>query len=291
MNLEKMPLGKRGYSGLSYNARYKRARTQGRAYKGMVNVLTRGPGKKVRSQRVNKLVISKVNNLYRMIENKHFTWRTSPNLGLAHNRVTTLQLQSGGNLNPFRSVNGTDDPMGTGGSRVGDMIKCTGLLIRGMFENALNRPKVHYRVMLVKCAKGDTLDDTTFMQAITGNKLIDQINTERFTIVAQKMFTITVQGSGAPTSVSATGEPSGDEDTRGGIGTKTFKMWIPGSKFGPDGRVHFENNSQGQVKFFDYRVVVIVYDWYGTPTGGGLIPNNDVGKVNELYTKLYFKDA
>ena len=42
-----------------------------------------------------RVIAAKVNNLYRMIENKHFTWRTSPNVGLPHNRVTILQLQSG----------------------------------------------------------------------------------------------------------------------------------------------------------------------------------------------------
>lgn len=278
-------------SSASYNTRYKRARMAMRTQSGYRRILSRGlPARFGGKSSAMPLVVKKINNLYRMIENKHFTWRTSANVGLNHNYLTVLQLQSGGNLNPFRSVNGTDDPMGTGGTRVGDMIKATGLLIRGMFENALERGRVHYRVMLVKCAKGDTLDDSTFWQGITGNRLIDQVNTERFTIVAQKMFTINCSNA-PPTTVYVNGAASDNtlpDNASTGIGTKTFKMWIPGNKFGPDGRVHFENNSQGQVKFFDYRIVVLTYDWYGTP----MAPTaNTVGRVNELYTKLYFKDA
>lgn len=278
-------------SSASYNTRYKRARMAMRTQSGYRRMLSRGlPARFGGKSSAMPLVVKKINNLYRMIENKHFTWRTSANVGLSHNYLTILQLQSGGNLNPFRSVNGTDDPMGTGGSRVGDMIKATGLLIRGMFENALQRGRVHYRVMLVKCAKGDTLDDSTFWQGITGNRLIDQVNTERFTIVAQKMFTINCSNA-PPNVVNGNGSANDNllpDNASTGIGTKTFKMWVPGRKFGPDGRVHFENNSQGQVKFFDYRIVVLTYDWFGTPMAPA---PNTVGIVNELYTKLYFKDA
>jgi hypothetical protein len=32
----------------------------------------------------------------------------------------------------------------------------------------------------------------------------------------------------------------------------------------------------------------MVYDWYGTPDGGA---GNIVGRINEGYTKIYFKDA
>lgn len=279
-------------SSASYNTRYKRARMAMRTQSGYRRMLSRGlPARFGGKSTAMPLVVKKINNLYRMIENKHFTWRTSANVTLNHNKISVLQLQSGGDLNPFRSVNGTDDPMGTGGSRVGDMVKATGLLVRGMFENALERSRVHYRVMLVKMAKGDTLSDATFWQGITGNRLIDQINTERFTIVAQKMFTINTSNPGQASSVGVNGAAYTSQTNAtwyGGQGTKTFKMWIPGRKFGPDGRVHFENNSQGQVKFFDYRIVVLTYDWYGTPSGEA---TTGVGKVNELYTKLYFKDA
>lgn len=274
-----MPLGrKRARSrSVDFTRAVKTARKTG-------NMGTVSRARRARSYYKLRPIAKKVNNLYKLIENKHFTWRTSSMVDVPHNRSTVLQLQSGGPLNPFRSVNGTDDPMGTGGSRIGDMIKVTGLLIRGMVQNQFSRPKVFYRIMLVKCAKGDTIDDSTLFSGITTNRLIDQMNTERFTILAETHFSVSTANV-AQTGTNAAGEPQGTGG--GGQGTRLFKMWIPGSKFGPDGRVHFENNSQGQVKFYDYRVVVVTYDWNHSPT----VTATNIGAINECYTKLYFKDA
>ena len=279
----KMP--KRGYtSGTSYNARYKRARTQGRAYKGTVAVLTRGAGKKRMSTRVNKLVISKVNNLYRMIETKECTWSLESTRSplvqnfMSHNNVTLWSQ------NPFQISQGAADQMQTGNqvNRIGDRITVKGMMCKGFFENALSRPKVFYRVMLIRCAKGDTIDRGTLFKGNCANKMIDQVNTERFTIVAQKQFTIDSSNT-VTTNVDASGQPYADG--RSGIGTRTFKMWIPGSKFGNNGNIQYENGSY-QLKFFDYRFVFVAYDWFGTPQDV-----NNVGLINTFYTKVYFKDA
>lgn len=275
-----MPIKRKAPS--SYAQRAKRARRTGSMYKGALAVANRRAMR--RPAILTKYVTKKVNRLYKMIETKHFTWRTSANVNLAHNNVTIVQQQSGGDLNPFRSALGTDDPMGVGGSRIGDSVAVRGLMIRGFFENALARPKVHYRVMLVKCAKGDTPNRANLFTSDSENKMIDQVNNERFTIVAQKIFNIGNVGAQPVITVDAAGQPG--DSNRASIGTRTFKMWIPGSKFGNGGIVKFENASQTQVKFFDYRICIVAYDWYGTPQD-----LNNVGKINELYTKLYFKDA
>ena len=282
-----MPLGKRR-STLSYAARAKRARLTGSMTKGLRRLRSRSFRRVPYKPNLSVLAM-RVSNLNRMIETKHFTWRTSPNVSLPHNDVTITQQQSGGDLNIFRSALGTDDPMGVGGSRIGDSICVKGVLIRGFFENALERSKVHYRVMLVRCAKGDTPNRANLFTNDSNNKMIDQVNNERFTIIAQKIFNIQVSNAGPPSSVGTNGAPytaATSSTWYAGQGTKTFKMWIPGYKFGPNGNVKFENASQTQVKFYDYRVVIVAYDWYGTPQD-----TNNVGKINELYTKLYFKDA
>ena len=210
-----------------------------------------------------RTLTGKVNNLYKMIETKHFTWRTSVNVALPHNNVTIVQQQSGGDLNIFRSALGTDDPMGVGGSRIGDSISVRGVMIRGYFENALERPKVHYRVMLVRCAKGDTPNRANLFCSDSGNKMIDQVNNERFTIVAQRIFNISNSNPGPASSASATGVPltaATSATWYGGTGTRTFKMWIPGFKFGNNGLIKFENASQTQVKFYDYRICIVAYN-------------------------------
>lgn len=223
-----------------------------------------------------------VKRLNSMIETKESVQITGTNLSLPHNNI----YETG--INPFALNIGASDPMSGTGQRIGDKISCRGVLIKGFMENALSRPKVHYRIMLVRGAKGETFNRANLFKGITGNKIIDQMNTERFSIVASKKFTISASASAAAT-VSATGVPlsgiSSGVDTAG-QGTKAWSMWVPGKKFGRNGNIQYENLSVSQVKFYDYRIVVLAYDWYGTAQDV-----NNVGKINEMYCKMYFKDA
>jgi hypothetical protein len=75
--------------------------------------------------------------------------------------------------------------------RVGDEITVQSVKFHGFIENALNRPKVYYRFMLVKCAKGDLPTRTTLFLNNADNKMIDELNTERYSIIASKIFTVT----------------------------------------------------------------------------------------------------
>jgi hypothetical protein len=64
--------------------------------------------------------------------------------------------------------------------------------------------------MLIKMAKGDTINRATLFKGAADNKMIDQLNTERYTVVAQK--TLTVQPpNAAPSGVvpNLDGTPSG----------------------------------------------------------------------------------
>lgn len=216
-----------------------------------------------------------VSRLNAMIETKESLQTVADNTNLGHNTAVVL-------LDPMNMTQGTGDSMVGNANRIGDRISIKGLMIKGFIENAAQRPKVYYRVMLTRSAKGDTINRTTLFKGDSGNKMIDQVDTERFTIIAQKVFNIE-ESNPAWNTISTTGIVS--SGLSAGIGTRTFKMWIPGRKFGKYGTVQFENNSN-QPKFYDYRVIVVAYDWYGTPQDV-----NVVGKVNSMYTKLYFKDA
>ena len=50
--------------------------------------------------------------------------------------------------------------------------------------------------------------------------------------------------------------------------------------------ITYENASPNQVKFYDYRLCCVAYDWYGTPQD-----LNTVGFVNDGFVKIYYKDA
>lgn len=254
---------------------------------GTVAVVSKA--RRTRSYMKLRPLASRVNTLYRMIETKEGSQKSGVNVGLPHNNITVVQNSDGsGALNIFRTGQGSSDPMDrNSGARVGDQISVKGVMIRGFMENALDRAKVHYRVMLLRGSKGETFDRTTIFKNDADNKIIDQVNTERFTIVAQKMFTISYSNYPAA-QVGASGIPTAVQSSiamASGIATKTFKMWIPGRKFGPNGNIQYENGA-AQVKFYDYRLCILAYDWYGTPQDV-----NNVGKINELYSKIYFKDA
>jgi hypothetical protein len=109
--------------------------------------------------------------------------------------------------------------------------------------------------------------------------------------VASKRFTTSVSNA-APSFVNTTSGAQEETDfttvRNAGMGTRLFKLWIPGRKFGNRGNVHYD--AQGsQCKFFDYVPVIMVYDWFGMPSGE--LINNNVGRINSLYSKVYFKDA
>jgi len=222
-------------------------------------------------------VAAGVQRLNRMIETKESAQTQTVATALPHNNTALMSI------NPFITTFGTGDQMAGTGNRIGDSVSVRGLLIKGFLENSLSRSHVHYRIWLLRGAKGETFTRNTIFKGIVDNKIIDQMNTERFTVVASKRLTIDATNAIAA-SVSANGVPS--ISGAAGISGRPFSMWIPGKKFGRSGNIKYEDASTSQVKFYDYRLVILAYDWYGTPQDV-----NNVGLVNSLYSKLYYKDA
>jgi hypothetical protein len=220
----------------------------------------------------------RLNALTRTIETKEGT-RRIVGLELPHNNLVVFDL------NPFLSSNGTgEDMVANTMERIGDQITVKGLLIKFFIETSLQRSNVHFKFYLVKMAKGDTLNRANFFKGAASNKMIDQVNTERFSVLTSKMVRVTCPNP-APGSINPlTGLVPTTANAIGG--TRIVQMYIPGSKFGRGGNVQYENKSQSQVKFWDYRLCCVAYDWYGTPQD-----TNNVGFVNEGFMKLYFKDA
>lgn len=269
----------------SYTARYKRARKYGLTTRGVQSLMQRRP-RRIQPKSIS-MVVNRVNNLYRMIETKEITHKVESGLAvsdrilIAHNNVGVLSIE------PFRLAQGAGDAMGEGlqANRIGDRISIKGLMIRGQVETAANRPKVYFRIMFIRAAKGDTIDRTTLFKNNCSNKMLDQVNTERFSIIAQRVMNVTVTGQNPTTwnNISLNGEPN--DSIRGGIGTRNFSMWIPGTKIVSGGNMQFENNAF-QPKFFDYKIVVMAYDHVATAQDA-----NNILQLNCIYTKCYFKDA
>jgi len=260
-----------------YARRAKRARNAGRTgYAGVLRASV-------------KSIAPKVNALYKMIETKESTITATSTalskLHLPHNNIYIVPTNDTGrpDLNPFKTYNGTDDPMAGVGSRVGDQISVRGLKIVMFLENALERSKVFYRVMLVRCPRGVAPSRANLFKGDSSNKMIDCVNTERFSIVWGTRFNIQVANQPG-NAVQLNGAPF-QTITMAGQGTKIVQAWIPGRKFGRNGNLQYENGGV-DVKFYDYKLVVLAYDWFGTPQDV-----NNVGLINEVYTKIYYKDA
>lgn len=220
-----------------------------------------------------------------MIETKEGQWTSASNIALPHNNVTLINKADGGVLNPFERSQGVSDPMQANAMQmIGDSINVKGMSIKCFVEGALQRSKVYFRIMLVKFARGDTPDRAKLFKGDSDNKMLDVVNTERYTIVWQKIFNVSPPNP-PPNTVSATGvaEPG---VLAGVTGNRIITAWIPGRRFGKKGNVQYVNQSATDTKFFDYRFFVLAYDWYGTPQDV-----NNVGRINSMFSKLYFKDA
>jgi hypothetical protein len=128
--------------------------------------------------------------------------------------------------------------------------------IKMMLENPVDRSNTHYRIMFIRGANGETFDLTTLFKNQSNNKLMDVINTERFTIVTQKIVTLWVSGVTSST-IGLTDVPG--NAVHGGTTTRLVNMWIPGTKFAKSGIIQYENASTSQVKFYDYRICILCH--------------------------------
>ena len=226
-------------------------------------------------------------SLAKNIETKTGVRPTTDGLQITHN---SFQYISNSLL---QTTQGDGDEESTVGQRVGDKIHLKGISIKGMLELNERYTDVTFRIIVVKSAKGDIPTITTLWQGASGNKMLDSIDTERYTVLASKFMKLKATNTGV-NSGATVGTGAGVDYTNDFVGdnyqtqsraTRLFKLWIPGTKFGNKGYIKYENNST-QPKFFDYHCMVYAYSNYTTLEGIW-----DVGRINDAYTKIYYKDA
>jgi len=215
---------------------------------------------------------------------------------IPHNNFVTLS----GNL--LATKNGTQDNSDGLGNRIGDKINLKGVSIKFMCELNERYSDVTFRMMVVRSAKDDPPTRFTMFNGVSGNKMIDTLNRERYTFLFTKTFKIK---SNAPTAAMDGTTSNNDEITLAGVGgsgiynangsanpaassryTKIIKTWIPGTKFSRSGVIQYEADGSQQVKFFDYHLVLYAYSNYST--------NQDVwnvARLNDAVIQMYYKDA
>ena len=220
--------------------------------------------------------------LAQQIETKHGVRNITDGLEIAHNNMIILSNQ------PLATINGTEDENDTTGQRIGDKINLRGLSIKMMTELNERYSDVTFRFLFVKAAKGDTPTRSTLFVGNSGNKMLDTLNRERYTVLKEKWFKIKApnQGTNGGTPSAGSGLNTATESQQLlSRATKITKIWIPGKQIVKSGMLQYENGSS-QLKFFDYHAILYAYSNYGT--------NQDlwyVARLNDMVLEIYYKDA
>jgi len=217
--------------------------------------------------------------LNRNLETKQANTTSTDGMQILHNDFVT---PDGGLLWTTQGIG--DSVTGTA-SRIGDEIMLKGISIKMMLEMNERYTDVTFRIMVIRSAKGDTPSRGTLFNGLSGNKMLDTLNRERYTIVAQKYVHVK-RSIGVLSPEGAVGEGNNtNSQLVSSRATRIVKMWIPGTKFGKGGRIQYENGTE-QVKFFDYRVCVYAYSNYST-----LQDVYYVGRLNDYVKQIFFKDG
>lgn len=272
-----MPAFKRKASGGPLGTRkFKRGN---KMYKKKKNLLT---NPRAMAAAVNRVLNAK-------IETKQSTYTSADGTEIFHNNF--ISLENGTSF--LATTQGTHDPMAGVGQRVGDEITLKGISFKMMVELNERYSDVTFKVICVRAAKGDTPTRDTLFAGVSGNKMIDNFNRERYSFVYTKTFKIKAGNTGTTGAAGSAviGGSTGFNEVLSNTtvlsrATRIIKFYVPGSKFSTKGNVKYENASTSQVKFYDYHLLLYAYSNYSTNQDGWY-----VGRLNDYVKTMYYTDA
>jgi len=264
--------------------------------KGKMPMYKSGLGRKIQAAKTIQQVVRKaiIANNKKTLEVKQAVSTVSDGTQIHHNNFITLDAHL------LETTQGVKDPNTSHTEcRIGDQITLRGCKIKMFVELNERYSDVTFRMLVVKCAKGDSPTRATLFNGLSGNKMLDTINKERYTIIFQKYFKIKApnhslsSGVGGTNEVGTTLPPSnagieyvaGNEVRTLSRATKIIKAWIPGKAFARNGVIQYENAGT-QVKFHDYQVLLYAYSNYSTDQDIWY-----VARCNDYINQLYFTDA
>lgn len=223
--------------------------------------------------------------LAKNVEVKQSVYTASDGTEISHNNFITLTN------NLLQTTQGVTDPRTVNtANRIGDKITIKNVKFAMMVELNERYADVTFRVLVVRTARGMTPDRATLFNGLSGNKMIDTLNTERYGILYQKWFKIVAPNHGDLYANGAGGipQPSGFADNQTSTtfsrATRIVKFSIPGSKFSKNGVITYEDGT-ATPKYFDYHVLLYAYSNYTT-----LQDSWNVGRLNDFVTIINFTD-
>jgi len=226
--------------------------------------------------------------LNRNIETKKSNTTSTDGTAISHNSFINVDSKV------LATTQGTSDPANNStNNRIGDEINLKGVAFKMMLENNNRYSDVTFRILVIKSAKGDTPTTATLFNGLSGNKMMDTLNNERYTVIFSKYVKVK-QGNAGSLGTSSLGAGyigsgvyQATSDSVLSVSTRIVKFYIPGYKFvGKNGIVRYENQSD-QVKFFDYNVLIFAYAAGATSEALSW----QVGTLNEYIKIMYYKDA
>jgi len=232
--------------------------------------------------------------LFKHAETKHSQSDISDYQQIEHNSFKNIFPNNILNTTP-----GVNDPtQGNTQNRIGDKITLLKCSIRMMLELNERYTDVTYRIIVTKSARGDTPTINTLFKGLSGNKMLDEINYERYSVIYQKWGKIKAGNLGANSVAGGTAfTGSGLYDAGSGYGqflgrsTKIVKIDIDGKKFAKDGIIQYEGPANSTLqKFFDYNVFIYAYSNYSTIAPTSVTAGYNVLAVNDAFVRLDFKD-
>jgi len=229
--------------------------------------------------------------LKKTVETKQSVRSYGGTVEILHNNF--VSLEDGSTF--FFTNQGTADPMAGIGNRVGDEITLKGISFNMMIELNARYSDVTCKILLIRAAKGDTPTRATLFAGLSGNKMLDRFNTERYSILHSKTVKMLsrnqgTNGADGGITVASVFQPGGFQqavaDVTQSRATRIVKFYVPGKKFARNGVVKYENGSQAQVKFYDYHLVV--YAYANQTTAQDLF---NVARINDYFKIMYYTDA
>lgn len=223
--------------------------------------------------------------LNKKIETKRSNLTSSDLTDISHNSFVSVDSTV------LATSQGTTDPTaGNSNNRIGDEINLKGVAFKFMLENNHRYSDTTFRILVVKSAKGDTPTSATLFNGLSGNKMMDTLNSERYTVLFSRYVKVKQGNPGGDTGLGTAYTGSGLYDGDSGLtlatSSKIVKFYIKGEKFVKNGVVRYEN-ATSQVKFFDFHVLVYAYSVGATSEALAW----QVGRINEYIKVMYYKDA
>lgn len=225
-------------------------------------------------------------------ETKRSVYANSDGVDLVHSTLHVLDQK------PLKTTNGVSDPLSVQTlNRIGDQVSPVGLSIKFMVGLTPQQTQCTFLHMLVRGPAGflPTMDNL-FVGAVS-NKQIDSIDSEFWTVISRKQFTITRTSSGVgnasslTSAVNQSGWPTGQyygSFALQGFQNRIIKVWVPGYKFGKN--LTYNNGSE-DIKNYSYTSLIIPYGNNMATDPGIIVSGTTMGKMDDYISTFYFKDA